>query len=81
MKKMEHEMVPEHIKIEDDAEVEDILDRYGIKKHQLPKIKTSDPIIKEIGAKRGDVIKIIRKSYTAGVSVAYKLVIGKGGKY
>jgi DNA-directed RNA polymerase subunit H len=41
----------------------------------LPKIKTSDVVVKQIDAKPGDVIKIIRKSLTAGKAVSYRLVI------
>lgn len=69
-----HELVPEHI-ILSEKEADEILEMYGITKVQLPKIKTSDPISKEIGAKVGDVIKVIRKSQTAGECIAYRLVI------
>jgi DNA-directed RNA polymerase subunit H len=41
----------------------------------LPKIKMSDPAVKEIGAKPGDIIKIIRESETAGQSEFFRLVI------
>jgi len=67
-------MVPEHIIISK-KDVEALLVRYNIIKEQLPKIKSADPICKEIGAKSGDVIKITRDSPTAGKSIAYRLVI------
>ncbi|MDY6960246.1 MAG: DNA-directed RNA polymerase subunit H, partial [Halobacteriota archaeon] len=61
---LDHEMVPEHIIItEEEAEL--ILKRYGITKGQLPKLKSSDPVAKQIGAKVDDVVEVIRNSPTA----------------
>ena len=67
-------LVPKH-EILSKEEVEDLLRSLGIKKEQLPKIKATDPIAKEIGAKVGDIVKITRDSLTAGKSIAYRLVI------
>ena len=69
-----HELVPEHV-IASEKEVEEILKKYQCEKGQLPLIRTSDPAVKEIGAKSGDVIKIIRKSPTAGKAIAYRYVV------
>lgn len=66
-------MVPEHIRSPEEAK--EILRRYNIQKKQLPKIKVTDPIAKEIGARVGDVIKIIRRSQTAGESVSYRITV------
>ncbi len=74
MKLQEHILVPEH-KIVPEKEIENILKTLGIKKHQLPKIRKSDPIIQEIGAKPGDVIKITRDSLTARKAVVYRVVV------
>ncbi len=71
---LEHELVPEHILLTEE-EAREVLKKYGITSGQLPKIKASDVVAKQIGAKPGDVIKIIRKSLTAGKAVAYRLVI------
>jgi len=71
---LDHEMVPEHVIISK-KDIEALLTRYGITKEQLPKIKSVDPICKEIDAKPGDVVKIIRDSATAGKSIVYRLVI------
>ncbi|MEM0088810.1 MAG: DNA-directed RNA polymerase subunit H [Archaeoglobaceae archaeon] len=70
----DHVLVPKH-EILKEEEVEELLKLLGVSKEQLPKIKASDPIIKEIGAKPGDVVKITRKSLTAGVSIFYRLVV------
>jgi len=71
---LDHEMVPEHIIISEE-EAELILKQYGITKGQLPKLKSSDPVAKQIGAKVDDVVKVIRNSPTAGRSVAYRMTI------
>jgi len=71
---LEHELVPDHILLTEE-ETQEVLKKYGITRGQLPKIKASDVVVKQIGAKPGDVIKIIRKSLTAGRAVAYRLVI------
>lgn len=69
-----HVLVPKHEILPKDK-VEELLDRYKITLHQLPLIKSSDPAVREIGGKPGDVIKIIRNSPTAGKAVAYRYVI------
>ncbi len=67
-------LVPKH-EVLNKEEAEELLRSLGVKKEQLPKIKATDPIAKEIGAKVGDIVKITRESLTAGKSVAYRLVI------
>ncbi len=70
----DHENVPEHILLTPE-EGEKVLGTYGIEAPQLPKIHINDPAAKEINAKVGDIIKIIRRSPTANQSVFYRLVI------
>jgi len=70
----DHEMVPEHVLLTPEEGVQ-VLKSFGIEAPQLPKIHVSDPAAKEIGAKVGDIIKIIRKSTTAKQSIFYRLVI------
>ncbi len=67
-------LVPKH-EILSEEEAEELLKVLGVRKEQLPKIKADDPIVKEIGAKVGDIVKITRKSLTAGESVFYRLVV------
>lgn len=73
---LNHELVPEHIILSKEEEKE-ILDKFKIKPENLPKILINDPVVKAIGAKDGDVLKIIRKSKTAGESIYYRVVIKK----
>jgi DNA-directed RNA polymerase subunit H len=58
-----------------ESELKSVLNKYSIEKEQLPKLKLQDPVSKEIGAALGDVIKITRKSQTAGEADYYRLVI------
>ncbi len=71
---LEHELVPDHILMTEE-ETQELLKKYGITRGQLPKIKSSDVVVKQVGAKPGDVLKIIRKSLTAGKAISYRLVI------
>ncbi|MDH5461481.1 MAG: DNA-directed RNA polymerase subunit H, partial [Candidatus Bathyarchaeota archaeon] len=38
-------------------------------------IKASDPAVIAIGAKSGDIVRIVRKSPTAGEYIAYRYVV------
>lgn len=71
---LEHELVPVHEKISDE-ELKELLNVYKIRKEQLPKIKSTDPVIKEIKVEEGGVVKIMRRSRTAGRAVSYRLVV------
>lgn len=70
----DHDMVPEHVLLDED-EVQEVLERYGIRKADLPKIGRLDPAVKQTDAEPGDVLKIVRQSRTAGEAVVYRLVI------
>jgi DNA-directed RNA polymerase subunit H len=69
-----HELVPKHAII-NEKEREELLNKYGITLRQLPRILDTDPIVKILNGKQGDVVKIIRKSSTAGESVYYRVVV------
>lgn len=69
-----HETVPEHTVLTSD-EKEELLEELEINEKQLPKIYEKDPVVKEIEASTGDVVKIIRESPTAGKAVYYRLVV------
>lgn len=69
-----HELVPKHILL-NKKEAEKMLKQYRIAPYQLPYIKSSDAGALAIGAKPGDIVKIVRKSPTASEAVAYRYVI------
>jgi len=69
-----HSLVPTHIKLSD-KEKQQLFQKYNISITELPKISKYDPIIQNLNVKDGDVIKIIRKSPTAGETVFYRGVI------
>jgi len=73
---LKHELVPEHI-ILNENEKKKFLEKFKIKTGNLPKIFTTDPVVKALNAKEGDVLKIIRKSETSGTSIYYRIVIKK----
>ena len=73
---LKHELVPEHV-ILSKSEINKIIKKLDIHPEELPKIKSDDPVIKAIEAKSGDIIKITRKSQTAGKFITYRMVLEK----
>lgn len=69
-----HKLVPKHI-ILSEKDKEELLTRYNINLNQLPRILTSDPQVKALDAKVGDVIKVERESETAESSTYYRVVV------
>jgi DNA-directed RNA polymerase subunit H len=54
-----------------------LLEGFSITKGQLPKILVTEPVVKKIKAKAGDVVKITRESKTAGTAVMYRVVVAE----
>ncbi len=63
-----HQIIPK-------KEAEEIMKKYNAKPSQLPYIMTSDKAIEDLDVRPGDIIKITRKSSTAGESVYYRYVV------
>ena len=64
-----HEVVPK-------SKVEQILAKYGIDSlEKLPGIAGDDPVVDELKAVKGDLLRIIRKSPTAGETIYFRVVL------
>ena len=71
---LKHKLVPSH-EIISEKEEKELFEKLKITPDQLPKILNTDPTSVSIGAKPGQIVKIIRKSPTAGEAVAYRFVV------
>ncbi|MFH1257153.1 MAG: DNA-directed RNA polymerase subunit H [Candidatus Diapherotrites archaeon] len=70
----EHVLVPKHELIPQDK-ISEVLQKFGTELDKLPQILSDDAIAQELAAKKGDMIKITRKSPTAGKSIYYRIVV------
>ncbi len=70
----DHHLVPKH-EILDEEEKQQILTKYKVQPYKIPHITSVDPVVKAIGAIPGDVLRVIRKSQTAGEYITYRYVV------
>ena len=70
-----HELVPKH-EIISAKEKEELIKKYGSLKN-FPRIYSTDPQVKLLNAKPGDVIKITRHNDVTGESIYYRVVVEK----
>ena len=70
----DHIFVPKH-EILAKKEAEQVLENFNFNPTDLPFIFVNDPAILGLGVKPGDMIKISRKSGTAGESIYYRYVV------
>ena len=70
----DHVYVPKH-EIISKKEALEVLEKFNCKPTELPLIFVNDPAIIGLGVKPGDMIKITRKSPTAGHSIYYRYAV------
>ncbi len=70
----DHVYVPKHEIMPKEAAA-DVLKKFNCQPTELPLIFANDPAILGLGVKPGDMIKITRKSATAGTSDYYRYVV------
>ena len=78
---LEHKLVPEHRLLSPD-EADGVLKAMKVTRDQLPKIRKTDPVIRVLEKihgpiEEGRIVRVMRLNQTAGVSQAYRLVIGR----
>lgn len=74
-----HNLVPKHVLLTK-KEAEELLDKYKIRYTDLPQMFAKDPVALAIGAREGDVVKIVRESDTTVNEIEYYRYIKKEKK-
>ena len=70
----DHVWVPKH-EILTDEQKKELLTQFNATEDQFPYLFLIDPVVREIGAKAGDMVKISRTSDTAGETTYYRYVV------
>ena len=71
-----HELVPKHYLLTKE-ESQNLLEKYQITMSDLPQMFDNDPVSMAIGAKEGDIIKIVRDSHTTVKEINYYRYVRK----
>jgi DNA-directed RNA polymerase subunit H len=74
VKVTDHVLVPKH-EILSEEEKKEILTKFNATEEQFPFLFSGDPVVREIGAKPGDMVRISRISDTAGETTYYRFVV------
>jgi DNA-directed RNA polymerase subunit H len=73
-----HNLVPKH-EVISESEKELLQENSDFNINDLPKIKITDSVVKELSKESdisvGDVLRITRKSKTAGEFISYRIII------
>lgn len=69
-----HQIVPKH-ELLTKKDAEELMQEFHIQPHQLPYLNASDPASQALHAEPGDIIRIVRKSATAGEVTVYRYVV------
>jgi DNA-directed RNA polymerase subunit H len=69
-----HFLIPKH-ELLTKEEATQVLAAFNATASQFPYVLATDPVVKEIGARPGDLVRVTRKSETAGSSVYYRYVV------
>jgi len=65
-----HKFVPQHLLLTKE-ESQELFEKYKIEVTDLPQIFEKDPVAIAIGAKEGDIIRIVRDSHTTVKNIDY----------
>ena len=68
-----HSLVPSHVVLSQE-EVEELFVAYKVSPQNLPIIFASDPGLSGLSVKMGDIVRITRKSPTAGTAIFFRRV-------
>ena len=71
-----HELVPKHYLLTKEESLK-LLEEYQINISNLPQMVDKDPVSIAIGAKEGDIIKIVRDSHTTVKNINYYRYVKK----
>ncbi|HLN34185.1 MAG: DNA-directed RNA polymerase subunit H [Nitrososphaeraceae archaeon] len=69
-----HIYQPKH-EILSKEEAEQVLKKFNVRTNQLPYIMSNDKGLEDLDVRPGDILRITRKSPTAGESVYYRYVV------
>ena len=70
----QHELVPKHTPLTEE-QTKEVLTAFSLQASMLPRMLSQDPVALYFGLSKGNVVRITRKSETAGEYVTYRQVV------